>query len=153
MFGRRATIAIPDSEVALSKITSRSIWRTSCRIGLPRTVSCSCFHAPSSIQRLSEGLDSITTTRAWCAAFWRRAGFAEIANRESQSTMALFDLLFAKTYGLEVNRPSLNETAAWLSIRTQGMWTNEVVRRSPLLLLITARVIRRAFRRTFGEVC
>src|SRR6185295_15656621 len=51
------------------------------------------------------------------------------------STARLFDLLFAKSYGLEVIRPSLNETAAWLSL-----WDNdvakEVVRRGPLLLLV-----------------
>src|SRR5580700_11228510 len=32
------------------------------------------------------------------------------------STTALFDLLFAKSYTLEVIKPSLNETVAWLSV-------------------------------------
>ena len=50
------------------------------------------------------------------------------------STTALFHLLFAKSYGLEVIRPSLNETAAWLSIWDKDV-ANEVVRRDPLLLL------------------
>ena len=59
---------------------------------------------------------------------------AGTAARGKPSTGSLFRLLFANSYGLDVIKPSLNKTAAWLCLWDKDV-ANEVVRRAPGLLL------------------
>ena len=46
------------------------------------------------------------------------------------STKALFRLLFAERYGVEVVFPSMREIAAWLALRTDAV-RKELIRREP----------------------
>jgi hypothetical protein len=50
------------------------------------------------------------------------------------STAALFELLFARSYGMEVIKPSLSETVGWLALWDNDV-ASEVLRRNPALLL------------------
>jgi hypothetical protein len=46
----------------------------------------------------------------------------------------MFDMLFANSYGLDVVKPSMRETTAWLSISNEDV-AREATRRDPALLL------------------
>jgi hypothetical protein len=53
---------------------------------------------------------------------------------ENMPQDALFDLIFATTYGIEVIKPSMRETAAWLSIWNDDI-AREAARRDPTLFV------------------
>ncbi|MGC4049976.1 MAG: hypothetical protein QM757_11380 [Paludibaculum sp.] len=73
--------------------------------------------------------DNDGTVRSFLAARWL-VGLREANLR----TSSLFRLLFANSYGLEVIKPSINETVAWLCAWDRDV-ANEVIRRGPALLL------------------
>ena len=54
--------------------------------------------------------------------------------QKNLSRADLFELLFATTYGIELIKPSIQETTAWLAIWDEEV-AREIVRRDPSLLL------------------
>jgi hypothetical protein len=131
VLSRRATIAIPDSEVLFTSDSPLDLadilpdWSAEDRTLL---LSRPLFD-PATLGRARLHNDNDGAVRGYLAARWlmRMRG-------ENLSTAALFDLLFAKSYGLEVVKPSLSETVAWLALWDKDV-ASEVVRRSPSLLL------------------
>ncbi len=131
VFGRQATIAIPDGEVTFTSDSPLDLadvlpdWSPESRLLL---LSRPVFD-PATLGRARFHNDNVGVVRGFLTARWlMRLRSANL------STRALFDLLFARSYGLEVIRPSLTETVAWLSLWDKEV-ANEVVRRGPLLLL------------------
>lgn len=131
VFGRQTTLAIPDRETELVSDTSLDIanilpdWSGDNRI---RLLTRPVFD-PATFGRARFHNDNDGTVRSYLAARWL------IRLRQANlSTAGLFRLLFASSYGLEVIRPSLNETAAWLCLWDKDV-ANEVVRLAPGLLL------------------
>ena len=131
VFGRQVTITIPDSEGAFSSDSPLDLadvlpdWSAESRLLL---FSRPVFD-PATLGRARFHNDNYGVVRGFLTARWL------LRLRDvNLSTTALFDLLFANSYGLEVIRPSLNETAAWLSLWDKDV-ANEVVRRGPQLLL------------------
>jgi hypothetical protein len=131
VFGRRATIAIPDREQVLASDSSLDLadilpdWSGDDRI---RLLTRPIFD-PATLGRVRFHNDNDSTVRSFLTAHWlvRLRG-------ANLSTGSLFRLLFANSYGLDVIKPSLNETAAWLCLWDKDV-ANEVVRRAPGLLL------------------
>ena len=113
VFGRQATLAIPDGEVAFSSDSPLALgdilpdWSSeNCSALLSRPA-----FDPATLGRVRLHNDNEGVVRGFLAARWlRRLRDANL------STTALFDLLFAESYGLEVIRPSMNDTVAWLSL-------------------------------------
>jgi hypothetical protein len=131
VFGRRATIAIPDGEIIFSSDRPLDVaevlpdWSPETRLLL---LSRPVFD-PATLGRVRFHNDSEGVVRGFLTAQWLlRLRGANLPTR------TLFDLLFARSYDLEVVRPSLTETVAWLSLWDKDV-ANEVLRRSPLLLL------------------
>lgn len=131
VFGRRSTIAIPDGDVAFGSDSPMDLadvfpdWSPEDRALLllrpifdPATLGRARFHNDN------QGL-----VRSYLTARW-----LEGLREENLSTGALFDLLFAEPYGLEVVKPSVAETAAWLALWDRDV-CNELVRRDPGLLI------------------
>lgn len=130
VFGRRATIAIPDGEATVPPESSLKLsdvlpdWPEKNRALL---LSRAVFD-PATRGRVRLHNDNEGTIRSFLAARWLlRLRAANL------STASLFDLLFAKSYDLEVTRPSSSQTAAWLSLWDKDV-SNELLRRDPLLL-------------------
>jgi hypothetical protein len=131
VFGRQTTIAIPDREAELASDSSLDLadilcdWSGDDRI---RLLTRPIFD-PATLGRVRFHNDNDGTVRSFLAARWL------VKLREANlTTGGLFRLLFANSYGLEVIRPSLNETAAWLCLWDKDV-ANEVVRLAPGLLL------------------
>ena len=131
VFGRRSTIAIPDGEMNFTTDSSLNLadilpdWPDRDRaLLLTRPI----FDSPT-LGRARFHNDNEGIVRGYLAARW-----IHHLRGENLPTRALFELLFAKTYGLEVIPPSLYQTVAWLSLWDKDV-AKEVVRRVPLLLL------------------
>ena len=129
VFGRQTTIAIPGADAVLGRsIDLPDIlpdWSSEERL---RLLTRPIFD-PATFGRVRFHNDNDGTVRSFLAARWL------MRQREANlSTGGLFRLLFANSYGLEVIRPSLNETAAWLCLWDKDV-AKEVVRLSPGLLL------------------
>src|SRR5258707_372558 len=131
VFGRRATIAIPDRDIAFSSDTPLDLeevlpdWSADER-GLLLTRP---IFDPATLGRARFHNDNEGVVRSYLTARWLfrlRGG--------NLTTGAVFNLLFANSYGLDVVRPSLEETAAWLTLWDRDV-AREVVRRCPGLLL------------------
>ena len=134
MFGRKATIAIPDTEVTLSN-DHRPVdladvlpdWSADDRTCLlTRPVFDPATFGRARLHNDNEGVVSGYLTARWLSRL-------RMANLPQET---LFDLLFATTYGIELIKPSMRETAAWLAIRNEEI-AREVARRD-LYLLLTA---------------
>jgi hypothetical protein len=131
VFGRLTTIAIPDREAELVSDTSLDLsdtlpdWSSDERL---RLLTRPIFD-PATLGRVRFHNDHDGTVRSFLAARWL------VRLREANlSTAGLFRLLFANSYDLEVIRPSLTETAAWLCVWDKDV-ANQVVRLAPGLLL------------------
>ena len=131
VFGRQTSLAIPDRQVELVSDTSLDLadilpdWSGDDRI---RLLTRPIFD-PATFGRARFHNDNDGTVRSYLAARWL------VRLREANlSTAGLFRLLFANSYGLEVIRPSLNETTAWLCLWDKDV-AKEVVRLAPGLLL------------------
>lgn len=131
VFGRKNTVSIPDGEIAFTSDSPLDLadvlpdWSADDRLLLlsrpifdPATLGRARFHNDN------EGL-----VRGYLAARW----LARLRG-ENLPTGHLFALLFAKSYGLEVVKPSASETTAWLALWDKDV-ANELVRINPLLLL------------------
>jgi hypothetical protein len=131
VFGRQDTITIPDAELAFSPDSPLDLadvlpdWSPENRSLL---LSRPIFD-PATLGRVRFHNDNDGLVRGYLTAKW----LLRLRNA-NLSTGRVFDLLFAKSYGLNVIRPSLTETVAWLSSWDKEV-ANEVIRRSPLLLL------------------
>lgn len=130
VFGRQTTIAIPDRERELLSDSSLDLadilpdWPGDDRL---RLLTRPIFD-PATLGRVRFHNDNDGTVRSFLAARWLMR-----LRQANLSSAGLFRLLFADSYGLEVIRPSLNETAAWLCLWDKEV-ANEVVRRAPGLL-------------------
>ena len=131
-FGRTDKIVIPDSELSL-ELSSPNFeltailpdWSQEHRQRLltrpvfdPATFGCVRLHN-----------DNQGVVRSYLAArwLWKR-------RQANCSIRTLFELLFAETYGVRLVRPSMSQTAAWLSIWDADV-AKEVIARDPRLLL------------------
>lgn len=131
VFGRITTIAIPDRDATLSNEVSLRLedilpdWSGDDR---NRLLTRPVFD-PATLGRVRFHNDNDGTVRSYLTARWLVR-----LRSENLPTSTLFRLLFAKSYGLEVIKPSLNETVAWLCLWDKDVVT-EVIKRAPSLLL------------------
>jgi len=134
VFGRKSTIAIPDSDMALAK-DNRAVdladvlpdWSADDR----RRLLTRPVFDPATFGRARLHNDNEGVVRGYLTARWLSR--LRAANLPQQTLM---DLLFATAYGIEVIKPSMRETAAWLAIKNESI-AREVSRRD-LSLLLTA---------------
>ncbi|HEY8128657.1 MAG TPA: hypothetical protein VIF39_08090 [Hyphomicrobium sp.] len=132
VFGRKTTIAIPDSELILSNeelsldlIQVLPDWSSEDRA---RLLTRPVFN-PATFARVRLHNDNEGVVRGYLAARWLSR-----LRQKNLSRSDLFELLFAMTYEIELNKPSMQETAAWLAILDEEVG-REVIRRDPSLLL------------------
>lgn len=132
VFGRRETIAVPDGDIdfapeasALDIADILPDWSSHDRIAL---LGRAVFD-PATLGRARIHNDNQGVVRGYLTARWLHR-----LRQSNLSQSGLFDLLFAQTYGIEVVKPSMQETAAWLSLRDENV-AREVARRNPFLLL------------------
>ena len=113
-FGRRDKIIIPDSQFDLRPVAPEfdlaailPDWSPEHR---QRLLSRAVFDpATFGLARLHN--DNQGVVRSYLAARWLRR------RRQANASVAdIFQLLFATTYGIDLVRPSMSQTAAWLSI-------------------------------------
>ncbi|MGE0854154.1 MAG: hypothetical protein AB7O44_31850 [Hyphomicrobiaceae bacterium] len=132
VFGRKSTIAIPDEEIvvdgddgAMNLGEVLPDWSDEdLRLLLARPI-----FDPATFGRVRLHNDNEGVVRSFLTACWlKRLREANLWVR------ALFDLLFANTYGIELTKPSMQETVAWLAIHDSAV-AAEVVRRQPAVLL------------------
>jgi hypothetical protein len=132
VLGRKTTIAIPDSELVLFN-EERPLdlaqvlpdWSPEDRA---RLLTRPVFD-PATFGRVRLHNDNEGVVRGYLAARWLHR-----LRQKHLSRSDLFELLFATTYGIELIKPSIQETAAWLAIWDEEV-AREVVRRDPSLLL------------------
>lgn len=131
VFGRKATVAIPDADA--SPPSDRDVltidavlpdWRSSERHLL---LSRPAFD-PATFGRARLHNDNEGVVRGYLAARWLLR-----LRKTNLSARQLHDLLFAQSYGIDLVRPSVLETAAWLSLWDESV-AREVIRRAPFLL-------------------
>lgn len=130
-FGRQTTIAIPDKDAQLeTEGTVAKIddvlpdWSSEDRMKL---LTRPAFD-PATFGRARLHNDNEGVVRAYLAARWlQRLRHANLPQRR------LHDLLFSRTYEVELVKPSMLETAAWLALWDESV-ASEVVRRAPFLL-------------------
>jgi hypothetical protein len=132
VLGRNTTIAIPDSEIMLAGdhppvdlTDALPDWSAEHRM---RLLTRPVFD-PATFGRARLHNDNQGVVRAYLAARWLHR-----LRKKNLSNQGLFDLLFAEMHGLELVKPSMQETAAWLSLWDADV-AREVVRREPFLLL------------------
>jgi hypothetical protein len=131
VFGRQMTIAIPDKDAPLeTEGTVARIddvlpdWSSEDRMKL---LTRPAFD-PATFGRARLHNDNEGVVRAYLAARWlQRLRLANLPQRR------LHDLLFSRTYEVELVKPSMLETAAWLALWDESV-ASEVVRRAPFLL-------------------
>lgn len=132
VFGRKDTIAIPDGEIDLTADQSAvdladvlPDWSPQDRT---RLITRAVFD-PATYGRARLHNDNEGVVRGFLAARWLlRLSKGNLSKRH------LHDLLFADTYGVPVIKPSMQETAAWLSLWDDTV-AGEVAKRNPSLLL------------------
>jgi hypothetical protein len=131
VFGRQTTIAIPDKDAPIEDarpaVTIDDVlpdWPSEDRLQL---LTRPAFD-PATFGRARLHNDNEGVVRAYLAARWlHRLRQANLPRRR------LHDFLFSRTYGVELIKPSMLETAAWLSLWDESVAT-EVIRRAPFLL-------------------
>ena len=132
VLGRKNTIAIPDDEIVLTgqdpPLDLAQVlpdWSAEDRtLLLARPI-----FDPATFGRVRLHNDNEGVVRGYLAARWlNRLRNGNLSMRQ------LFPLLFAEPYGVELTKPSMQETAAWLSI-SDPLVAREVVRREPAVLL------------------
>ena len=131
VFGRRHLLAIPDMEASADAQQGTILledvlpdWSPEERLQL---LIRPAFD-PATFGRARLHNDNEGVVRAYLAARWLlRLRNANLSQRR------LHDLLFARTYGVALVKPSMQETAAWLSLWDDSVAT-EVLGRAPYLL-------------------
>jgi hypothetical protein len=129
---RKSTIAIPDSELVITN-EERPLdlaqvlpdWSAAERT---RLLSRPVFD-PATFGRVRLHNDNEAVVRAYLAARWLRR-----LRQNNLSRGELFERLFATSYRIELIKPSMQETAAWLAIWDEDVG-REIARRAPFLLL------------------
>ena len=131
VFGRVGTIVIPDPErmagddgaFDLGKILPD--WSSQ---HLGRLLTRPAFD-PATFGRVRLHNDNTGQVRSYLAARW-------LKRRRDQNCPVddLLDLLFAESYGLQLVKPSVSQTAAWLAIWDRDV-AREILKREPALLL------------------
>lgn len=132
VFGRKATISVPDSEL-LRPEDERPLnvdevlpdWSAQDRSHL---LSRPIFD-PATFGRVRLHNDNEGTVRGYLTARWLRR-----LRENNLSRGELFGLIFATSYGIDLIKPSVQETAAWLALWDEDVG-GEVARREPALLL------------------
>ena len=135
VLGRKNTIAIPDDEIVLigqdPPLDLAQVlpdWSTEDRtLLLARPI-----FDPATFGRVRLHNDNEGVVRGYLAARWLKR-----LRDDNLSIRQLFALLFAEPYGVELTKPSMHETAAWLSIN-DPLVAREVARREPAILLDVA---------------
>jgi hypothetical protein len=132
VFGRHTTIAIPDTEIVLSSdhspldlVDVLPDWGGDNRL---RLLNRPVFD-PATFGRVRLHNDNEGVVRAYLAARWLHR-----LRKTNLSRQGLFSLLFADTYGLQLVKPSVAETSAWLSLWDIDV-AREVIHREPYILL------------------
>lgn len=131
VFGRQTTIAIPDKDALIEDVRPVVMiddvlpdWPSEDRLQL---LTRPAFD-PATFGRARLHNDNEGVVRAYLAARWlNRLRQANLPQRR------LHDLLFSRTYEVELIKPSMLETAAWLSLWDDRV-AAEVIRRAPFLL-------------------
>ncbi len=131
VLGRHSTVAIPDGEARIDddRVVARvdgvlPDWSSMDRQQL---LARPAFD-PATFGRARLHNDNEGVVRAYLTAHWlHRLRKANLPRRR------LHDLLFSRTYEIELVKPSMMETAAWLSLWDESV-AAEVVRRAPFLL-------------------
>ncbi|HME21397.1 MAG TPA: hypothetical protein VKI44_08625 [Acetobacteraceae bacterium] len=131
VFGRTDKIAIPDPSIVGDEHSALDLakilpdWSPERR----RRLLTRPVFDPATFGRARLHNDNTGEVRAYLAARWLKR-----RREENCSVGDLLDLLFADSYGHQLIKPSVRQTAAWLAI-----WDNDVARevldREPLLLL------------------
>lgn len=131
VFGRQTTVAIPDNDARLE--TDGTVlkiddvlpdWSSENQM---RLLTRPAFD-PATFGRARLHSDNEGVVRAYLAACWlQRLRQANLPQRR------LHDLLFSRIYEVELIKPSMLETAAWLALWDESV-ASEVVRRAPFLL-------------------
>ncbi len=131
VFGRKGTITVPDSEIDLAtEASSLDIaeilpdWSPQDR----RALLGRAVFDPATLGRARLHNDNQAVVRGYLTACWLNR-----LRKTNLSQTGLFDLLFAETYGIAVIKPSMQETAAWLSLWDENV-AREIARRNPFLL-------------------
>jgi hypothetical protein len=135
VFGRKSTIRVPDAEITLNADPSSLDVADVLPDWSPQDRSLLLTRAvfdPATLGRARIHNDNQAVVRAYLAARWLQR-----LRKGNLSQQGLFDLLFAETYGVEVIKPTMQETAAWLSLWDENV-AKQIVRRQPFLLLLTA---------------
>jgi hypothetical protein len=132
VFGRKATIAVPDSELLRPNderplnvdevLPDWSAQDRSHRLTRP-------IFDPATFGRARLHNDNEGTVRGYLTARWLHR-----LRENNLSRGELFGLIFATSYGIELIKPSVQETAAWLALWDEDVG-REVGRREPALLL------------------
>src|SRR5262249_51106876 len=132
VFGRKSTIRVPDAEITLEANPSSLDIADVLPDWSPQNRSLLLLRAvfdPATLGRARFHNDNQGVVRAYLAARWLQR-----LRQTNLSQQGLFDLLFAETYDVEVIKPSMQGTAAWLSLWDENV-AKEVARRQPFLLL------------------
>jgi hypothetical protein len=131
VFGRQNTIRVPDAEITLDvDLSSLDVadvlpeWSPQDRSFL---LTRAVFD-PATLGRARLHNDNQAVVRGYLTARWLHR-----LRKSNLSQQGLFDLLFAETYGVEVIKPTMQETAAWLSLWDENV-AKQVARRQPFLL-------------------
>lgn len=131
VFGRQTTIMIPDKDAPIEDTRGAvniddvlSDWSSEDRLQL---LTCPAFD-PATFARARLHNDNEGVVRAYLAARW-----LQWLRETNLPQRRLHDLLFSRTYGIELVKPSMLETVAWLSLWDESVAT-EVIRRAPFLL-------------------
>ncbi|MFT0171489.1 hypothetical protein ACLKMY_21175 [Paraburkholderia mimosarum] len=133
VFGRKRTILIPDSGSRGATIPDAldigailPDWTAGERAAL---LNRAVFD-PAAYGRVRLHNDNEGVVSSFLAARWlRRLRDANLSARQ------LHGLLFARNYDIDVVKPSMQETAAWVSLWDRAGVARELIRRSPAVLL------------------
>jgi hypothetical protein len=132
LFGRKTTIAIPDRELVLPNeegaLELAQILPDWSPEDQRRLLTRAVFD-PGTFGRVRLHNDNEGVVRGYLTARW-----LDRLRQKNLSHGDLFELLFATTYGIELIKPSMQETVAWLAIWDHEV-AREVIRRDPSLLL------------------
>jgi hypothetical protein len=133
VFGRKSTIPIPDSKLEFPKDSPLDLadilpdWSPGDRSKL---LTRPIFD-PATLERARFHNDNEGTVRSYLTARWLMG-----LRAENLTTGTLFEMLFARSYGLDVVKPSMEETATWLAVSDQDVG-EELLKRSPASLLFS----------------
>jgi hypothetical protein len=132
VFSHCETVAIPDAEISLADATNAidiadvlPDWSPQDR----ELLLTRAMFDPATFGRARIHNDNQGVVRSYLTARWLHR-----LRKVNLSQQGLLDLLFAKTYGLAVIKPSMHQVAAWLSLSDESV-AQEVLRREPYLLL------------------